>query len=339
MTGNLIATFLLEDGESAASEALQGRLWVLGCSGQWQRHPREVNSAGVPSQSPESRSRDSVGEGPSGPACANDGHLLDAYFTDDDWRPDLGAELSVLAEQHDARFVGFELLLERDWMETHRRLAQPRIVGDFVIDPREPDDPVAEEPLGAAVDGVRWRLRVPARQAFGTGSHETTRLTLVALSEIEVSGATVVDVGCGSGVLSFAAHRLGAVQVFGYDVDPVAGFASRVNAGLNEIALGPALRFAAGSQEMLVKGLADVLLVNVLPEKIEDAEPALSDLAADGGTIVVSGLLGGDPLPSSTVDALERWNRLGWSPARTYEEGEWLAYRLVRAGQAEERCR
>lgn len=327
MTGHLIATFLLEDADSAASEALQARLWGLGCSGQWQRDPGAANVVGVPSQRPELPSAE--GEA--------DGCLLDAYFVDDDWNPDLSGELSGLAEQHEARFVGFELLLERDWMEAHRRLAQPRIVGDFLVDPREPDDPVTEQPLGAeaqeAAQGARWRLRVPARQAFGTGSHETTRLTLIALSELEVSGATVVDVGCGSGVLSLAAHRLGAGRIFGYDLDPVAGFASRVNAGLNEIDLGPRLRFAAGTQEMLVPGFADVLLVNVLPERIEGAEPALGGLVRDGGSIVVSGLLGGEPVPASTADALERWRGLGWSPGRTYEEGEWLAYRLVRTGQ------
>ena len=322
MTGNLIATFGLGETSAGCSDALQGHLYALGCSGSWERDSAAVDEL--------------AGQGGTTPSAAGSdgGRRLDAYFTDRDWRPQLGAELAALAEDLGASFLGFELLLERDWMQTHRRLAQPRVVGDFLIDPREPDDAAASPPKGSKdVTGepeAKWHLRVPARQAFGTGSHETTRLTLLALAELDVSGATVVDVGCGSGVLSFAAHRLGAKRVLGYDIDPVAAFASRVNAGLNQIGLGCCLRFAAGSQEMMVPGLAEVLLVNVLPEKIEGAERTLSALVRDGGSVVVSGLLGGEPIPGSTTAALERWGRLGWSPTRRLEEGEWLAFRLER---------
>lgn len=315
MTGNLIATFALEDADDPASQDLQGRLWALGCSGLWER---------------ESGGPGPVAEGLRLAPEAESSARLDAYFVDDDWSLLRGAELSALAGRHGARFLGLELLLERDWMATHRQLAQPRVVADFLIDPREPHDSLAPQPSEADTEGARWRIRVPARQAFGTGSHETTRLTLLALTELEVSGSTVIDVGCGSGVLSFAAHHLGAARVFGYDVDPVAAFAARVNAGLNRISLGRSLRFVAGTQEMLLPGLGDVLLVNVLPEKIEGSEPALQALLRGDGIVILSGLLGGDPLPESTSSALERWRGIGWSAIRSYQEGEWVAYRMVR---------
>lgn len=315
MTGTLIATFAVQDADDEASVALQGRLWASGCSGLWERSPGTMPDGLT--QAPERE------ENP----------LLDAYFLDEDRHPGWVADLETLAGDHGARFVGLELLMERDWMEAHRRLAQPVLVGQFMVDPREPDDP-AGEASEREFGGAKWHLRVPARQAFGTGSHETTRLTLRALSELDVAGASVIDVGCGSGVLSFAAHHLGAARVVGYDLDTVAAFASRVNAGLNRLELGSELRFVAGTEAMLKPGWADILLVNVLPEKIEGAERALSALVRGSGTVVLSGLLGGEPLPTSTVKALERWRRLDWHPAARREEGEWIAFRLGRGAGA-----
>ena len=318
MSGSWIATFALQDAESEAAQNLHASLWAAGCTGIWEKAP--VEAADVVR----------------GAMDAAEHVLLDAYFADESWRVGTTAELDALARRHAARFLGAELMLERDWMEAHRRLAQPVLVGDFLIDPREPDDPGSLE-LGPAPDDAKWWLRVPARQAFGTGSHETTRLTLRALLDLDSrhAGQTVVDVGCGSGVLSFAARHLGASRVLGYDVDPVAAFAARVNAGLNQLELGRSLRFAAGNQEMLKPGLAHVLMVNVLPEKILGVEPSLSRLLRRGGTLLLSGLLAGEPIPESTASALERWRRLGWSPAQTYVEGEWIAFRMEHAGDRE----
>ncbi|MEO1088948.1 MAG: 50S ribosomal protein L11 methyltransferase, partial [Acidobacteriota bacterium] len=81
--------------------------------------------------------------------------------------------------------------------------------------------------LGIDAEG-RVALHVPAENAFGTGSHESTRLMLLWMSELDLTGLDVLDVGCGSGILSFAAERLGA-KVVGFDLDVPSAITARRN--------------------------------------------------------------------------------------------------------------
>jgi ribosomal protein L11 methyltransferase len=128
---------------------------------------------------------------------------------------------------------GVELELEEtvpdaDWFATWRERAQPFPVGrSLFIDPREP----GEEPA-AVPEGRRWLL-LPARAAFGTGSHESTSLALELLEDADLRDRRVLDVGTGTGVLAFAALLFGARFVAAFDVDPAAPFHARDNSALN----------------------------------------------------------------------------------------------------------
>jgi len=117
------------------------------------------------------------------------------------------------------------------------------------------------------VPAGRRLLRLPARAAFGTGSHESTSLALELLEDADLQGRRVLDVGTGTGVLAFAALAFGAASVTGFDVDPASPFHARDNSALN--GLHPRL-FAGRLAALREKPLFDLALVQRRPR----ADPA-----------------------------------------------------------------
>jgi ribosomal protein L11 methyltransferase len=123
--------------------------------------------------------------------------------------------------------------------------------------------------------------------AFGTGTHPTTALCLRWLDAANLAGSTVIDYGCGSGILAIAAARLGAGLVHAVDIDPQCLEVSRENAERN----GVDQRLRIGAAEALDCPPADVLLANILAGPLVQLAPRLSLLVRPGGWIVLSGLL------------------------------------------------
>ncbi|MEJ6650523.1 MAG: 50S ribosomal protein L11 methyltransferase [Burkholderiales bacterium] len=121
--------------------------------------------------------------------------------------------------------------------------------------------------------------------AFGTGSHPTTQLCLHWLESNLVSGQTVIDYGCGSGVLGIAAKMFGAGRVVGIDIDEDALAASQYNALRNEVDLEV---FPAGDS---FNEQVDIVIANILPSPLKVLAPLLSQLVKPGGDIVLSGIL------------------------------------------------
>lgn len=241
-----------------------------------------------------------------------EGCRIDAYF--DGPVPD---EADPLLSVPDLGVVGrrIEEVLEQDWLEGYRRAVQPVEVGStWLIDPREPD--------GTSVrrEG-RETLVVPARRAFGTGSHESTRLALIWMEAMDLAGRHVLDLGTGSAILSIAATRLGAASVTAVDIDPVACFVAHDNQRLNSLDL----RLVAGGLECLRRRRFDAALINILPsEWIESAE-ALALRLVPGAVVVFSGI----PIQEQRA-CTERLRRAGIDCEGTLEEGEWVALRAIR---------
>jgi len=149
----------------------------------------------------------------------------------------------------------------------------------------------------------RLPIRIDPGSAFGTGSHPTTRLCLEALEALPVAdpaalegplaGLRLADLGCGSGILSLAALRLGAAAVAAADIDSMAVRATLANAALN--GCGSRLAVAQGSLQALAELLegrpADILLCNILAPVIEALCPGFDRLLASDGLGLLSGLL------------------------------------------------
>ncbi|PAU87662.1 50S ribosomal protein L11 methyltransferase [Pseudomonas sp. WN033] len=124
--------------------------------------------------------------------------------------------------------------------------------------------------------------------AFGTGTHPTTALCLEWLDSEPLTGKTLIDFGCGSGILAIAALLLGADQAIGTDIDPQALEASRDNAQRNGIA-DP--RFSLYLPEAMPPQPAEVLVANILAGPLVSLAPQLASLVLPGGRIALSGIL------------------------------------------------
>lgn len=137
-----------------------------------------------------------------------------------------------------------------------------------------------ESPDPAAIN-----LILDPGMAFGTGSHPTTRLCLEWLERHVTAGCSVLDYGCGSGILAIAAVRLGAGSVAGVDIDPQAVEAARANAERN----GVAALFADSAEP--VAGEYDVVVANILSNPLRVLAPAICAHVRPGGRLALSGIL------------------------------------------------
>ena len=123
--------------------------------------------------------------------------------------------------------------------------------------------------------------------AFGTGTHATTAMCLDWLDGIDLSGKSLLDYGCGSGVLAIAALKLGCGSATGMDIDPQAVIATRQNATANDVGEG---LFVTGSPEGL-EGPFDVVVANILAGPLVQFADSITSLLARGGMLALSGVL------------------------------------------------
>jgi ribosomal protein L11 methyltransferase len=162
--------------------------------------------------------------------------------------------------------------------------------------------------------------------AFGTGLHPTTRLCLQALEDRADRGplGRVLDVGCGSGILSIAAVKLGATRALGVDIDPIAIEATEANASHNRV--GRRIRAREGSIPT-GDGPFDTVLANLIAGILVELAPHLADEVVPGGTLIASGIF--VDREAETWAALER---AGFALVRRWHESDWVAFEAALAG-------
>ncbi|MBV2262241.1 MAG: 50S ribosomal protein L11 methyltransferase [Thauera sp.] len=204
------------------------------------------------------------------------------------------AELgAMLAEA--ARAAGFdavppfstEIVAEQNWVQLTQSQFDPiRITDRLWIVPswHEAPDPGA------------INIELDPGMAFGTGSHPTTRLCLEWLCEAVVPGCSVLDYGCGSGILGIAAAKLGAGEVLGIDIDEKAVEAARDNAARNHAALR--LQHSA----VPVGDTFDLVVANILTNPLCVLAPAIAARVAPGGRVALSGVL-----ETQAAQVVEAW--------------------------------
>ncbi|MBD1564564.1 50S ribosomal protein L11 methyltransferase [Vibrio sp. S12_S33] len=124
--------------------------------------------------------------------------------------------------------------------------------------------------------------------AFGTGTHPTTALCLEWLESLDLSGKTVIDFGCGSGILAIAAIKLGAAKVVGIDIDPQALLASKDNAQRNGVADQLEVYLPQDQPEGLI---ADVVVANILAGPLRELNTIIKSLVKPNGVLAMSGVL------------------------------------------------
>lgn len=169
-----------------------------------------------------------------------------------------------------------EPLAEQNWVQLTQSQFDPiRVSERLWIVPSWHESP----------DPAAINLILDPGMAFGTGSHPTTRLCLEWLERNVSEGCTVLDYGCGSGILAIAAARLGATHVAGVDIDPQAVDAAKANAERN----GVTALFADSAAP--VAGEYDVVVANILSNPLRVLAPAICAHVRSGGRLALSGIL------------------------------------------------
>ncbi len=200
---------------------------------------------------------------------------LRAFFASSAASDDAARALGVEFGTH--LFVEAISVEDEDWAARSQSQLHAITIGRLTVAPPwEPgSDPV-------------FTIIVNPSVGFGTGHHATTRLTLHALQNLPVEGRTVLDIGCGSGVLAIAAAKLGAASATGIDIDADALDNARENAGLNHS--GDSVRFQQGDFRDAAPR-ADVVMANLTGALLEKSAARLAESVSPGGHLIVSGFM------------------------------------------------
>ena len=227
---------------------------------------------------------------------------------------EVDADLSAVRSAFPDRRVDIEFLADEDWSNAWRRFSAVRKFGRLTIIPSEwhatnvagSDAPgpcstrnPGPEAGGATPPGqAPIVLRLDPGLAFGTGSHPTTRLCLEWLAARDMGARSVLDYGCGSGVLAIAAKLLGAERIVGVDHDPQALMATEANAARNGVGFavehsGAFLQRAdqSGSDAEGTNVPFDIVMANILSGTLVKLAPRLSANVAPAGALVLCGVL------------------------------------------------
>lgn len=220
--------------------------------------------------------------------------------------------VAFLSERYNAEGIehSIELLdcAEEDWRNNWKKYFNPISVGEkLLIRPSWRDDYDA---------GSRKVLSIDPGLAFGTGGHETTRLCLEMCEKYLKNGDSVLDVGCGSGILGIATLLLGAKEAVGVDIDEVAVRTAKENAEINGV--GDKFTAICGSFTDKVEGKYDIVLANIVADAIMFLSEGIKDFMKDDAVYVMSGIIDtrADEVKASVskhFDIIEEHLENGWA--------------------------
>ena len=198
---------------------------------------------------------------------------------------------------------------EEDWNQVWEEEGfQPVLVGDEIV---------VHDVKHADVQMVKYDIVITPRLAFGTGSHETTRLILRTLAQLDLEGKHIIDAGTGTGILAIMAVKRGAASVFAYDIDEWSVENTKDNLLLNHIYNN--VEVVCGDSSVLEgKEKADLLIANINRNILLGDLPRFSKSIREGGQMILSGFYLSD-IPVLTEAAAQH----GFALLKTESEGEW----------------
>ncbi len=201
---------------------------------------------------------------------------------------------------------------EDDWANNWRKYYHPIHVGKHLvikpswIDYQKQDDDIVVE--------------LDPGMAFGTGTHETTRMCMAHLENYIKADSHVLDVGCGSGILSITSLLIGAKDVTGVDIDPVATKVAIENGKMNNF-VPPRYNIKRGNLVDEVEGKFDVIVANIIADVIIGVCPDVKQFVANDGVFICSGII-----VDRKDDVLNALKENGYTVVDKAEEGEWVSY-------------
>ncbi len=238
------------------------------------------------------------------------------YLSDDEeGKGILNAVANFLGAMPETAFVE-----DSDWENNWKEYYKPIEVGNKLV--------VVPE-WEAVPDDGRLPLKLDPGLIFGTGSHATTKMCLAALEDVAAPGKTILDLGCGSGILGIGAMILGCDRCAGCDIDPKAPEVALSNAALNgitaevfDIRAGDVLS-DAGMRKALGTGY-DIVTANIVSDVIIPLSGFVKEFLADGGTFIASGIIEGR---QDEVKAAIEHN--GFTIMKHFNEDDWHCYVCV----------
>lgn len=205
-----------------------------------------------------------------------------------------------------------------DWVNNWKKYFHPMPIGKKLL-----IRPTWEEKYDA---GERKVLHIEPGLAFGTGSHPTTKLCLETLEKYVNNNSTVLDIGCGSGILSIACLLLGAKSAFGVDIDSLAVKTAKANAEENGFDKS---RFNAvqGNLSDKVSGKYNIIVANIVADIIIELNKNAGGFLDDDGVYIIGGII-----ESREDEVLYSFSQNGFKMIERFEEKGWLVFVLKKAG-------
>lgn len=220
------------------------------------------------------------------------------------------ARLDAEGIEYETSIVGVN---EEDWANNWKQYYHTQRIGKRIV-----VTPSWEEytPSG---DDVQMRL--DPGMAFGTGTHDTTRLCLELLEEVVTPETRILDVGTGSGILSVGGVLLGAPSALGVDIDPVAVKVANENAEINEVT--DKTEFVCGDLTDKVHGKFEIVTANIVADVIIRLLSTVKNYLLKGGVLIVSGII------DTRADEVENaCHEAGFITEKRLEHGGWVAIKL-----------
>lgn len=252
--------------------------------------------------------------------------LVKVYLTDDEHgRAQLSAirqNMEQLGALGGAAFgtlsVSLTNMKEQDWAENWKKYYKPLKVGSKILIKPE------WEPLGD--DEGRTVFHINPGMSFGTGTHESTQLCIESLEKRVKRGDSVLDLGCGSGILSIIALLLGADSAFAVDIDPGAVKIAKENAEKNNIPENAYTALAAdiltddAAKKTIAEKKYDIVTANIVADVIIALAPFAKSVTKPGGTFITSGII-----LERKEDVCTALERAGFSVAEICDKREWCS--------------
>lgn len=225
--------------------------------------------------------------------------------------------VAFLSERYTAEGIAHNIDTKQcrneDWENNWKAYFKPMKIGEkLLIRPLWENDVENED--------NRAVLSIEPGLAFGSGTHETTRLCLETLEKHISAGKTVLDLGCGSGILSIASLLLGAESATGVDIDKLAVKTAKENGEINGFG-DDKFTVINGNLTDKVSGKFDVIVANIVADIIILFTSQVHDYLADGGVFITSGII--DVREKEVTDAFDKY---GFEIVARHEKSNWLCF-------------
>ena len=242
---------------------------------------------------------------------------LRVFFDKDDSPETVIGKFKTFFKEHNIKGLSeikIENIPQKNWREEWKKSYKPIDAGKFIVIPSWQN-----------VETDKIKIFIEPKMAFGTGTHETTKLMLGEISKLNLKGKKIFDAGSGSGILSIASVKNGAEIVTAVDIDEESFDNCRENAKLNGVSDKIVVKFT-NDQDYAVKDEYDLVLANINRVVLEKLLPNFKKIVKSGGIILLSGIL---------VDDNEKMYKKiqevdGLKSDGYFEMGEWCCMKMIK---------